>query len=148
MIMRLVRTEAVIPASAERVWAVLTDFSRYAEWNPLNTSATGEGSLGARIPMTIFNPLVPGRPMKMTMKISRFEPGKRLAWIGSVPLIFRGEHSFVLTPEGGGTRMEHSEAISGLITGRITPEVVNQKLVPAYEAMNRALAERLSNATL
>jgi hypothetical protein len=147
MVMRLVRTEAVIPASAERVWAVLTDFSRYAEWNPLNTSAKGEGRLGARIPMTIFNPLEPGKPMKMTMTISMFEPGKALAWVGSIPLIFRGEHSFVLTPESGGTRMEHSEAISGLITQRITAEVVSQEFVRAYEAMNRALAERLGNAT-
>lgn len=104
--------------------------------------------MGARIPMTIFNPLEPGKPMKMTMTISRFEPGKTLAWVGSVPLLFRGEHSFVLTPEGGGTRLEHSEAITGLITGRITPEVVGQKFVPAYEAMNRALAERLGSATL
>jgi len=147
MVMRLVRTEAVIPASAERVWAVLTDFSRYAEWNPLNTSAKGEGRLGARIPMTIFNPLEPGKPMKMTMTISMFEPGKALAWVGSIPLIFRGEHSFVLTPESGGPRMEHSEAISGLITQRITAEVVSQEFVRAYEAMNRALAERLGNAT-
>ena len=145
--MRLVRTEAVIPASAERVWAVLTDFSRYAEWNPLNTSAKGEGRLGARIPMTIFNPLEPGKPMQMTMTISMFEPGKALAWVGSIPLIFRGEHSFVLTPEVGGTRMEHSEALSGLIARRITAERVSQKFVPAYEAMNRALAERLGNAT-
>ena len=145
--MRLVRTEAVIPASAERVWAVLTDFSRYAEWNPLNTSAKGEGHLGARIPMTIFNPLEPGKPMQMTMTISMFEPGKALAWVGSIPLIFRGEHSFALTPEGGGTRIEHSEAISGLIARRITAEVVSQKFAPAYEAMNRALAERLGNAT-
>lgn len=53
--MHKIATEAVIPASPDEVWAVLADFSRYAEWNPLNLQARGEARLGARVPMVFRN---------------------------------------------------------------------------------------------
>lgn len=147
MVTRLVKTEALIPAPPEKVWVVLSDFNRYAEWNPLNTAAKGEGRLGAKISMTIFNPLQPDKPLKMPMRITAFEPGKYLEWVGSVPFIFRGEHSFRLSPEGGGTRLVHCEELSGLMArNQITDQVVAEKFVPAYEACNRALREPVAGA--
>lgn len=32
--MRLVKTGALILASPDRIWTVLTDFNRFAEWSP------------------------------------------------------------------------------------------------------------------
>lgn len=147
MVTRIVRTEALLPAPPERVWAVLVDFSRYCEWNPLNVSARGEARLGANVAMAIYNPLRPKWPLKMTVRITSFAPRRHLVWLGSVPMIFRGEHAFRLSPEGAGTRLHHTETITGLMTRRITEQVVAEKFVPAYEAANRALAARAASAT-
>ena len=43
------RTEIAIDAPPERVWAVLTDFERYGEWNPFVPSLQGELSGGSRL---------------------------------------------------------------------------------------------------
>lgn len=148
MTTRVVRTEALLSAPPERVWAVLADFDSYAQWNPLNTSGQGKAALGLRVPMSVFNPLQPDKPLRMKMTVTACEAGRYLAWVGKVPIIFRGEHAFRLTPERSGTRMVHTETITGLMTRQITEQVVAEKFVPAYEACNRALAGRLASATL
>jgi hypothetical protein len=60
-----------------------------------------------------------------------------------VPLLFTGTHLFELTPEAGGTRLFHSETLSGLIPWCLTEDQIEHAFVPAYEACNRALAARL-----
>ena len=144
--MHQIRTEALLPARAEAVWKVLTDFDRFHEWNPLNLKAQGKAELGARIPMTVLNPVRPDKPERMTVRITRFEPARALEWIGHVPLLFRGQHIFELSPKSGGTRLLHGEDQSGLISRSFSPDVIREKFVPAYEAMNRALAGRLAGA--
>jgi hypothetical protein len=142
--MHRIRTEAFLAAPPEAVWNVLTDFSAYAEWNPLNLKASGRARLGARIPMTALNPARPDRPARMNVRITRFEPNRFLEWVGYVPLLFKGRHFFELTPDGGGTRLKHGEDQTGLISRSFSPEIIREKFVPAYEACNRALALRLS----
>ena len=63
----------------------------------------------------------------------------------AVPLLFTGDHLFELRAEAGGTRLFHSETLSGLIPWRITDEQIETAFVPAYEACNRALAVRLNS---
>jgi hypothetical protein len=141
--MHQIRTDTFLPAPPEVVWKVLTDFNRFHEWNPLNLRASGKAELGARILTTVLNPARPDRPVKMTVRITRFEPARALEWVGDVPLLFRGRHIFELSPKDGGARLLHGEDQSGLISRSFSPEVIRDKFVPAYEAMNRALAERL-----
>jgi len=141
--MHEIRTQAFLPAAPSAAWSVLADFDRYAEWNPLNIKASGKAALGARIPMTFINPQKPGATIQMKVKVTRCDPGRALEWIGEVPLLFRGRHFFDLTPEGSGTRLLHGEDSSGLIANSIKPAEIQTLFVPAYEALNTALAERL-----
>lgn len=145
--MHAIRTEALIPAPPPAVWAVLTDFDRFHAWNPLNLRAAGKAALGARIPMTILNPVKPLQPLKMSVRITDLQPAKRLEWVGQVPLLFRGAHYFELSPDGSDTRLIHGEKQSGLISRSFSDAQIRDLFVPAYEAMNRALAERVRHAT-
>lgn len=138
-----VLTSIYLAHSRERVWDVLADFGRYAEWNPLNLEAEGEARVGARVKMRFLNPVKPGATVRQTVTITRAERGRVLAWRGHVPILFTGDHVFDLTPETSGTRLIHSERLSGLIPWRLTDEQVETAFVPAYEACNQALAERL-----
>lgn len=142
----LIRTQALIPAAPEAVWAVLADFERYAEWNPLNLEAHGTAVLGAKIPMVFRNlaSKTPGATISQTVTLVTCDPGKALAWAGSVPLLFRGRHHFTLSPEGRGTRLLHGEDLRGLIPLTFSKAQIARDFVPAYEAVNVALAARVA----
>lgn len=143
MAMKTIRTETLIPATPAQVWAVLTDFAAYEQWNPLNIKAAGEARPGARIRTTFLNPAGrPGATITQTVTLTTCEPERALAWSGSVPLLFKGRHHFTLSPEGEGTRLLHGEDLDGLITRGFTPERLARDFVPHYEAVNRALAAR------
>jgi hypothetical protein len=137
-------TSIYLPHPRERVWDVLADFGRYAEWNPLNVEAEGEARVGARLKMRFLNPAKPGKTVRQTVTVTRADPCRVLAWRGHVPTLFTGDHAFDLTPEAAGTRLIHSETLSGLIPWRLSEEQIETQFVPAYEACNRALADRLN----
>jgi hypothetical protein len=142
--MKKIRTETVIDATPERVWAVLTDFNAYAEWNPLNIMAEGEARPGAKIRTTFLNPSQPGAKITQTVTLTTCEPCRALAWSGNVPLLFKGRHHFTLAPEGQGTRLLHGEDMSGLIAMTFSEATLLRDFVPYYEAVNRALAARVA----
>ncbi|MFC3077369.1 SRPBCC family protein [Phenylobacterium terrae] len=142
--MPIVRTEAVIPAPPEDVWAVLADFDRYEEWNPLNIRARGKAELGARVPMTFLNLARPGTTMDQTVTVTTCEPARALAWSGRVPLLFKGRHHFTLERAAEGTRLLHGEDFGGLVSRGFTPERIARDFKPAYEALNAALAQRVA----
>lgn len=142
----LIRTEALIAAAPEAVWAVLADFERYGAWNPLNLEAHGEAVLGAKIPMVFRNlaSKTPGATISQTVTLVACEPGRSLAWAGTVPLLFKGRHHFTLSPEAGGTRVRHGEDLGGLIPMTFSKAQIARDFVPAYEAVNTALAARVA----
>jgi hypothetical protein len=140
-----IRTEHHIAFPPSAVWAVLTDFGAYAQWNPLNIKADGEARPGAKVRMTFINPARPGSTVDQIVTITACEPGRKLAWRGRVPLLFEGNHVFELQAESGGTRLLHGEDMSGLIPLTFSTARIERDFVPAYEAMNRALAERVAS---
>lgn len=141
-----IATETLIPAPPELVWAVLADFERYGDWNPLNLSAHGEARVGAKVRMTFLNlaSAQEGATIQQTVTIAAAEPGRELAWIGSVPLLFKGRHGFLLTAKDAGTHVLHTEVLSGLITTGWTEARIARDFLPHYEAVNRALAARVA----
>jgi hypothetical protein len=143
--MHQIRTEAVIPASPDEIWAVLADFSSYAEWNPLNLQAQGEARLGARVPMVFRNLAAGGDAVvRQTVRIVAAEPGRELAWAGHVPFLFAGRHGFVLTPKGRETHILHTEILGGLLARTWSRAKVARDFTPAYAAVNVALAARVA----
>jgi hypothetical protein len=142
--MKKIRTQHWLPYSQAELWSVLVDFDSYEEWNPLNIKAQGKAAPGARIPMTFINPARPGATVSQTVTITACLPGKELAWRGYIPLLFKGDHFFKLAPEGEGTRLLHGENASGLVPMTFSRTLLTRNFVPAYEAMNRAVADRLA----
>jgi hypothetical protein len=140
-----IETSLAISAPPEAVWAALTDFASYSEWNPFVVSARGALLKGARLSITVAVPGAQGRRLSLSPKITVLEPGRMLAWKGGLPLpaIFDGVHYFHLEPAGqGGTHFVHGERFEGLAVKLLG----NQRFMamrPTYEAMNIALARRV-----
>lgn len=137
-----IRTEITIRSTPERVWAVLTDFDKYPDWNPFIRSITGTVEKGEKITVRI----APSQGKTMTFKPTVVERKENieLRWLGSVLLkgLFDGEHRFELTDHGDDTvQFVHSERFSGLFVWLFNPEntrkgfmQMNQKLKELAEA--------------
>ena len=128
----------------DQVWAILADFSSYADWNPLNVWAEGKAELGASVRMRFVDAAGgKGKLIAQTVTITACEPGRRLAWVGHIPLLFTGRHSFELTANEGGTELRHGEDLSGLVPLAFSAARLARQQ-SAYEAMNRALEQRVA----
>lgn len=138
--MRELRSEIDIRAPAARVWAILSDFGSYPEWNPFILELKGELREGARLSVKIQPP---GRKaMTFRPTVRAVEPERKLRWLGKLMVggIFDGEHSHVLEPIGEGTRYTQSERFSGVLvpfTGGMLSSTQN-----GFEAMCSALKSR------
>jgi predicted N-acetyltransferase YhbS len=135
-----IETTVTIAAPPERVWAVLTDFARMPDWNPLIGAIGGPLHVGARLSVLIA---LPGRPAtRFRPLVLAADPGRELRWRGSLvlPGLFDGEHYFLLQPDGaGGVRVVHGEVFTGLLVGVIMRSGMVSATREGFEAVNRAL---------
>ena len=118
-----IKTEILINASPEKVWAILTDFQNYPNWNPFIKSITGNVAVGNKIVARLEPPEVSGMTFKP--KVLQFDKNKKFRWLGNLlfPGLFDGEHQFELIDNGNGT------------TTFIQSEKFNGILVPLFKKM-------------
>ena len=74
-----IKTEILIHATPERVWAILTDFDNYRNWNPFIRSVTGEVAVGNTITARLEPPGT-GRDDDKT-ELLVFETNRELRWL-------------------------------------------------------------------
>lgn len=144
--MRSIETEIAIRGTPERVWAVLTDFRKYPEWNPFIRDASGELAIGARLKVRVHPP--DGRPMTFRPTVQQASSARELRWLGhlGLPGLFDGEHVFRLEPIGPGqTLFRQSEHFRGILV-HIAPNRLFESTRRGFEEMNRALRAIVENA--
>lgn len=134
-----IETSIRIPASTDQVWAELTNFATYPEWNPFITKATGKWAPGNIVAVTAGG-------MDFQPTVLAFSAGKELRWLGSFLFkgIFDGEHYFRLIDNGDGTTtLDHGEHFKGLLTP-VFKSIFLEKTKAGFIAMNEALVARLA----
>jgi hypothetical protein len=142
MMTREIKTTIEIDAPTNTVWAMLTDFSRYSEWNPFIRSIYGKAQQGEQLEILIHPP--GGKGMTFRPIILALQPEAELRWLGRLmlPGIFDGEHQFQLEPIGEArTRLIHRETFSGLLVPLLWRKLDTQTR-QGFEAMNHALKQR------
>ena len=78
---RELRAEATVNASPERVWALLTDFSRMARWSPETMRMVALGRGGLRVGQSYLGLNRRGPVVWPTRSVvAVLEPGRALAW--------------------------------------------------------------------
>ena len=143
--MRTIETERIVDVPPEAVWAVLTDFSAYPEWNPFIPRIEGVPREDERLRVRIEPPESRGATFRPEVQAA--EPNRRLAWLGHlfVPYLFDGRHEFRLEPIDGGkrTRLVQRETFGGALVPLLLDADAIRR---GFEAMNAALAERAEAA--
>ena len=133
----IIETFIDIDAPLDRVWAVLVDFDRYSEWNPLTVRVQGEARVDEVVTLSVH---LAGQKMTRKHVISRAD-GEALCWTIRTrqPWLMRGERCQTLTDLGDGRcRYANREAVHGLVSG-IVALGFGRSVRSALEATGRAL---------
>jgi hypothetical protein len=134
-------THVDIQAEPERVWEVLTDLAAYPEWNPFIVRAEGVVDPGGRLILTM-QPMG-GRGTTLRPRLVAVDINRELRWRGKLglPGLMDAEHTFLLQPQAGGTRLIHQETFRGVLVPFVAG-TLDRNTLPAFVAMNEALKHR------
>lgn len=138
--MRELYTEVTITAPAERIFQILTDVERYAEWNPFIVSAQGKVAPGEKLNIRIRPP--GAREQPYVVEVLRVVPGREFVWLGhmKMPGILDGTHIFELLPKGENrVRLVHREEFRGLLVPLVWWVFLNTRMREGFEALNQSL---------
>ncbi|GGP91024.1 type II toxin-antitoxin system Rv0910 family toxin [Streptomyces melanogenes] len=131
-----VSAEARLEAPAEKVWAQLTDFTAYGEWNATHTSFPQGGpeklELGASY---AENMKLMGFPAEVTWTVDEFEAGRLLGVKGKGPMGVSVGNRYTLTPDGDATLVR----IEGEFTGAAVSLMAGKLKDSATAALNESL---------
>jgi uncharacterized protein YndB with AHSA1/START domain len=136
--------EVEIAASADRVWTIITDFERYAEWNPYIVRAHGDLAEGAELVLDLSPPDRDDFSTRTT--VAAVEPPRRVAfsWVTDDPDLFDGESEFVIEPTRQGCKVTHRQRFWGELAEGFTHRLEdrNDLGVEMMMAAMKARAER------
>lgn len=131
-----VSAEARIEAPAEKVWAQLTDFSAYSEWNATHTSFPKGGPDSLELAATYEeNMKLMGFPAEVTWTVSELEAGRLLTTTGKGPMGVNLTMRYALTPEGDATTVR----IDGEFTGAAVSLMAGKLKDSATSALHESL---------
>ncbi len=138
---QVVTSTTVVDGPKRDVWAALTDFEAYEEWNPVVTDAAGEAREGARLDLVVT---LPGRdPESLDAEVLIARPERKLRWQDRLvlPGVRDLEYEFVLEPqEDGRVRVVQLLRYEGLLA----PFADTAAAREALELQGQALAARLA----
>ena len=136
-----IKTEIIINASPEKVWAILTNFSNYPNWNPFIKSIEGKTEVGQKIKARIEPPQAQGMTFKPT--VLAFDINKEFRWMGHFLFkgLFDGEHKFELIANAdGSTTFIQSEKFKGILVPAFA-KMLDTNTLNGFKLMNEKLKE-------
>lgn len=133
----------VIHSSPEDIWAVLTDFDTYPEWNPFIKKIQGVLREGSRLTISMEPPGSVGMNIKPVLLM--VNPCNELRWLGHFlfPGLLDGEHVFQILDKGDGTCLFiQREYFSGFLLPLIE-KMMMKSTGEGFIQMNEALRDRV-----
>lgn len=111
--MRRIEETVLIAAPRPVAWKAFTDLTCWADWNSVLTrvesGADADLVAGSGFSCSL-RPFVV--PIPFAVRVELVEPPSRLLWVGARWGV-RGRHWFTFSEQGGGTRCESSEDLTG-----------------------------------
>ncbi|MFI0730989.1 SRPBCC family protein [Streptomyces sp. NPDC021225] len=131
-----VSAQARIEASAEKVWAQLTDFTSWGRWNATHTGFP-EGGPATLEAGAVYqeNMKLMGFPAEVAWTVEACEPGRVFATRGKGPMGVNLTMRYALTPEGETTTVR----VDGEFTGPAVSLMAGKLRDSATAALNESL---------
>jgi hypothetical protein len=130
-----------IKAAPEVIWQILTDASKYPDWDPGIIKIDGTIARGQQL--TLYTKADPKRAFKPI--VIAYEPNRKMIWRSGMPLgLFQGARTFLLEPLGDRVRFTLREEYGGLLLPMIGKSIPD--LNPVFAAFVAALKKRAESA--
>jgi hypothetical protein len=139
------RSEVEINASPAHVYAVLTDFARYEQWNPFLTAVRGTLAVGQKLNVEMSLP--EGRAYELQPEVTQVTENSELRWRSRFlsSALLESEHSFALSePRPGVTRVMQGQIFSGFLLRFVGASLTLAARGSVY--MNQALKKRAESS--
>ena len=131
-----ISAEALVQAPADKVWAQLTDWSSYGEWNATHTSFPKGGPAVLEVGTTFQeNMKLMGFPAEVEWTVDQVEPARLLAIRGKGPMAVSVATRYTLTPDGDATHVR----IDGEFTGAAVSLMAGKLKDSGTAALNESL---------
>ena len=131
------KANSEIKAAPEVIWKILTDASKYPDWDPGILRIDGKIAPGQQL--TLYTKADPKRAFKPT--VIDYEPNRKMIWRSGMPLgLFQGSRTFLLEPLGDRVRFTLREEYGGLLLPMIGKSIPD--LNPVFAAFVAALKQR------
>ena len=138
---RIMMVSTAVEASKPEVWAVLTNFDDYDQWNPVITSASGEPVVGAELDLELT---LPGHdPEELDAEVLIVRGDRKLRWQDRlvVPGVRDLEYEFIIQPVEPGRVVVVQLLRSEGLLAPFTDEEAGRE---ALALIGEALVERLA----
>ena len=136
-----ISVSASVPAPADKVWAIITDFDRFGEWNVIHTEFPNGGpdelAVGAKYSekMTLM-----GMPAETAWTVAEVEAGRSYRLEGRGPMgISVGQH-YVLADEGEGTLVTVENEFKGAAVNMMAARVKDATTTALTESLGKLAA--------
>jgi hypothetical protein len=140
--MKQYHTQIVIQAPITRVWAELTNFKAYPEWNPLVRELHGELEVGSKIRMFI----IPFGSY-FNAEFLTVAPNQEMSWQGVrfAKFLLSGRHYYKLEAiDDNKTRLLHGEFFEGWFSGFISSKTLKM-METIFVVHNELFKKRVEN---
>ncbi len=129
-------TQTSIDAKPQHVWGILTNAAGYKNWNPEIIAIDGKIARNEKI--TAHVRLGSGAIRKVGLKITEFQDGVRMKWVGGLPLgLFIGTRTFTVGQSGDGTIFRMHLSMKGPLAPMILNSVGDRQ--PEVDSFTNAL---------
>jgi hypothetical protein len=138
---RIMMVSTAVEAPKPEVWAVLTNFDDYDQWNPVITSASGEPVVGAELDLELT---LPGHdPEELDAEVLVARGDRKLRWQDRlvVPGVRDLEYEFIIQPVEPGRVVVVQLLRSEGLLAPFTDEEAGRE---ALALIGEALVERLA----
>jgi hypothetical protein len=138
------RNDVEIEGTVEHVWDVLTDFPRYAEWNPVIQDVSGKLRPGEEMVISVGTP---SGVRQWVVEVIRVDAGREYAWKFHelMPMIYRGKHTFRIERiDDRNARYLDRESFGGLLLP-FRARQIRTRLKSGMVSMGEALKQRVEN---
>jgi carbon monoxide dehydrogenase subunit G len=136
-----VSVSASVAAPADKVWAVITDFDRFGEWNVIHTGFPNGGpaelAVGAEYSekMTLM-----GMPSEAAWTVTEVEPGRSYRLQGKAPMGITLSQHYILAAEGEGTLVTVQSEFKGAAVNMMAARVKDATTTALTESLRKLAA--------
>ncbi|MFI9612517.1 SRPBCC family protein [Streptomyces sp. NPDC052023] len=133
-----VSAEARIEAPAEKVWAQLTDWSAYGEWNATHTSFPKGGPTTLETGATFLeNMKLMGFPAEVEWTVEELTPARVLAIRGKGPMSVTVATRYTLVPDGDATTVRIDGEFTGAAVSLMAGKLKDSATAALHESLRK-----------